>query len=169
MKPFPVVVPTLTLLAALLAAPATAQPPSRVVPVVTSRSATPAAPPASPVISPSPVIPASPVSPVSPVSSPAPTSTEPPVNGSVLGSPATVPSGTPVYSPFGYITNGYYKSGGVFVGGNGSFPFDSGNILLGGTDGLARVSGSYQLVVMPGAAGNSLYTGCGGSLGPRYR
>jgi hypothetical protein len=186
MKLFPVAVRSLTLLVTLLATPVTAQPPALVAPVAPAKSGTPAefgtparsgTPavssvsvssgfPASPASAASPVILASPVS---PVSSSSPTSSEPPVSGSVLGYPAALPSAAPVYSPFGYITNGYYKSGGVFVGGNGSFPFDSGNILLGGTDGLARVSGSYQLVVMPGAAGNGFYPGCGGSFGLRYR
>ncbi len=86
------------------------------------------------------------------------------------GIPATSPpvvglpvySAAPVYSPYGYITNGYFKSGGVFVGGTGSLPFDSGYYLLGGTDGLARVAGSYRLVVQPGATGSVPCPTCAG-------
>jgi hypothetical protein len=46
---------------------------------------------------------------------------------------------------------GYYKSGGVLVGADGYYPFDTGKYLLGGFDGLARYSGTYYMV-SPGAA-----------------
>lgn len=75
----------------------------------------------------------------------------------VLGIPSV---GVPLYSPYGYIVNGYYKSGGVFVGGSGALPFDSGYYLLGGTDGLARVAGSYRLVVPFGAPGSYSCPSC---------
>ena len=44
---------------------------------------------------------------------------------------------------------GYYKSGGVLVGADGYYPFDTGAFLLGGFEGLARYHGTY--VMVPGA------------------
>lgn len=77
----------------------------------------------------------------------------------VLPGPTPTP-GTPVRNTG---VSGYYKSGGVLVGSNGLFPYDSGAYLLGGTDGLARSSGFYMIVPATGEgfdapAGNA---GCG--------
>lgn len=41
---------------------------------------------------------------------------------------------------------GYYKSGGVIVGADGYYPFDTGAYLLGGYEGLARSTGTYVMV-----------------------
>ena len=46
--------------------------------------------------------------------------------------------------------SGFYKSGGVLVGADGYYPFDTGHYLLGGFDGLTRYSGSF-VMVPPGA------------------
>ena len=88
----------------------------------------------------------------------------PVVAGPSFGPFSGQPFGAPVYSQYGYITNGYYKSGGVFVGGTGTLPFDSGYYLLGGTEGFARVAGSYRMVPQPGLPGNGI--GCPGCAGP---
>ena len=53
--------------------------------------------------------------------------------------------------------SGYYKSGGILVGADGYYPFDTGQYLLGGFDGLARYSGTY-VMVPPGAANLPLQT-----------
>ena len=42
--------------------------------------------------------------------------------------------------------SGFYKSGGVLVGADGYYPFDTGHYLLGGFDGLTRYSGSFVMV-----------------------
>jgi hypothetical protein len=42
--------------------------------------------------------------------------------------------------------SGFYKSGGVLVGADGYFPFDTGHYLLGGFDGLTRYSGTFVMV-----------------------
>jgi hypothetical protein len=52
-----------------------------------------------------------------------------------------VPPGTP---PGPAIP--FNKTGGVVVGAYGFYPFDTGNWLLGGTDGLTRQSGSFTMV-----------------------
>jgi hypothetical protein len=44
-------------------------------------------------------------------------------------------------------SEGFYKSGGILVGRNGYFPYDTGAYLLGGTDGLARSLGFYRMEV----------------------
>ena len=41
---------------------------------------------------------------------------------------------------------GFYKSGGVLVGADGYYPFDTGDYLLGGTQGLARSTGFFYMV-----------------------
>jgi hypothetical protein len=69
----------------------------------------------------------------------------------VVPAPAPVPA--PIVIP---ITSakppaGYYKSGGVLVGADGYYPFDTGAYLLGGFDGLTRYSGTYYMVA-PAAA-----------------
>ncbi len=40
----------------------------------------------------------------------------------------------------------FYKSGGVAVGVYGYYPFDTGEWLLGGTEGQTRQSGSFTMV-----------------------
>src|SRR5437763_1247902 len=44
---------------------------------------------------------------------------------------------------------GFYKSGGVLVGSNGYYPYDTGAILLGGTEGLVRFTGYFAMVFPP--------------------
>jgi len=66
--------------------------------------------------------------------------------------------------------DGFYKSGGVLVGSNGYFPYDTGAYLLGGTDGLARSMGFYTMVpavTMDSAPGTG--TGAPCPYGPRVR
>jgi hypothetical protein len=45
-----------------------------------------------------------------------------------------------------------YKSGGQILGRDGIYPYDSGEYLLSGTDGLARFSGGFTME-LPGAPG----------------
>ena len=40
----------------------------------------------------------------------------------------------------------FHKSGGVVVGTQGLYPFDTGNVLLGGTEGFHRYAGSFTMV-----------------------
>lgn len=40
----------------------------------------------------------------------------------------------------------FHKSGGVIVGTRGLYPFDTGDWLLGGTEGLSRYSGSFTMI-----------------------
>jgi hypothetical protein len=58
---------------------------------------------------------------------------------------------------------GFYKSGHVLVGADGYYPFDSGDYLLGGTDGLARFRGHF--VMVPAAAPVVVETGYWGHTG----
>ncbi len=61
-----------------------------------------------------------------------------------VGAPAPnvfVPPGTP---PGPAIP--VYRSGGVVVGVYGYYPYDSGDWLLGGTDGLTRQRGAFTMV-----------------------
>ncbi len=61
-----------------------------------------------------------------------------------LGAPAPnvfVPSGTPAGPAIPYV-----KSGGVIIGAYGYYPYDTGDWLLGGTDGLTRQSGAFTMV-----------------------
>jgi hypothetical protein len=62
--------------------------------------------------------------------------------------PAPAATPTPIVIPVTSAKppSGYYKSGGVLVGADGYYPFDTGNYLLGGFDGLARYSGTYYMV-----------------------
>lgn len=88
---------------------------------------------------------------------------------------ALLPGPTPTPGPPIATTgrDGFYKSGGVLVGGNGYFPYDTGAYLLGGTDGLARSMGFYTMV--PAAPSNDpsaspVGAGCPfGSCAPRTR
>jgi len=61
--------------------------------------------------------------------------------------PGPTPSPGPPIATAGQ--DGFYKSGGVIVGRNGYFPYDTGTYLLGGTDGLARSMGFYTMVPAP--------------------
>lgn len=63
--------------------------------------------------------------------------------------PMVVPP-APVPPPLS-VPNGFIVSGGQLIGGNGSYPFDSGMYLLGGTD-TARVTGYFRMVY-PGQPG----------------
>ena len=47
----------------------------------------------------------------------------------------------------------FHKSGGVVVGTRGLYPFDTGDWLLGGTEGLSRYAGSFTMV----GPGNPVY------------
>lgn len=48
----------------------------------------------------------------------------------------------------------FHKSTGVVVGAYGLYPYDTGDWLLGGTDGLTRQSGSFTMVY-PGVTGGA--------------
>jgi hypothetical protein len=65
--------------------------------------------------------------------------------------PASVPAPIVIPVTSAKPPSGYYKSGGVLVGADGYYPFDTGRYLLGGFDGLTRYSGTYYMVA-PGAA-----------------
>ena len=75
--------------------------------------------------------------------------------------PPVLPEPPPpaVYQPNVYVPPGatpgpaipFHKSGGVVVGAYGLYPYDTGDWLLGGTEGLTRQSGSFTMVY-PGAA-----------------
>ncbi len=41
----------------------------------------------------------------------------------------------------------YYKSGGFIIGADGFYPYDTGNWLLGGTEGLTRQRGTFRMEV----------------------
>ncbi len=61
--------------------------------------------------------------------------------------PPPVPGPTPAPGPpIATQGGGFYKSGGVFVGANGVYPYDTGLYLLGGTDGFARSTGTFRMV-----------------------
>ncbi len=75
--------------------------------------------------------------------------------------PAPVPEMVPpvppppaVYRPNVYVPPNarpgpaipYHKSGGVVVGAYGFYPYDTGDWLLGGADGISRQSGSFTMV-----------------------
>ncbi len=84
--------------------------------------------------------------------------------------PGPTPSPGPPIATSGQ--DGFYKSGGIIVGRNGYFPYDTGAYLLGGTDGLARSMGFYTMV--PAAPSNepgaSAPSGCAfGNCAPRAR
>jgi hypothetical protein len=66
--------------------------------------------------------------------------------------PVAPPSPGPIVIPITSAppVSGYYKSGGVLVGGDGYLPFDTGAYLLGGFEGLTRYYGSF-VMVPPGA------------------
>jgi len=78
---------------------------------------------------------------------------QPPI---AFGPPPAIPHQTvlpgPTPSPGPPVPNtgvyGFYKSGGVLVGSNGYFPYDTGAYLMGGTDGLARSMGYYTMQPM---------------------
>lgn len=91
-----------------------------------------------------------PIAPPGPGARPVPVPVVPPGPGARLA-PTPVPMRAPIVIP---VTSakppaGYYKSGGVLVGADGYYPFDTGPYLLGGFEGLTRYSGTY--VMVPGA------------------
>jgi hypothetical protein len=65
----------------------------------------------------------------------------PPLGAGAFPAPPIVIQVPVTKAPFAY-----YKSGGIFVGADGYYPFDTGPYLLGGFDGLARYSGTYVMV-----------------------
>jgi hypothetical protein len=69
----------------------------------------------------------------------------------VVPIPAPVPAPIVIPVTSAKPPSGYYKSGGVLVGADGYYPFDTGPYLLGGFNGLTRYSGTYYMVA-PGAA-----------------
>ncbi|HEY1186068.1 MAG TPA: hypothetical protein VGE74_00365 [Gemmata sp.] len=75
---------------------------------------------------------------------PPPVAVQPAVENPSFGAPAPnvfVPPGTPPGPAVPFV-----KSGGLVVGVYGYYPYDSGQWLLGGTDGLTRQSGAYTMV-----------------------
>jgi hypothetical protein len=90
-----------------------------------------------------------------------------------LGSPAEaqpvpmmvppIPPPPAVYEPNVYVPPGaplgpaipFHKSTGVVVGAYGLYPYDTGDWLLGGTDGLSRQSGSFTMVYPGMIAGSA--------------
>ncbi len=93
-----------------------------------------------------------PVTPAQPVAPAIPNAGMP--GSTILAVPGyTLPNGNP--------GKGYYVSGGAVAGYNGYYPFDSGYYQLGGTDGLARVTGFYTMVYPGGGSGNGSGNGEG--------
>jgi hypothetical protein len=100
-----------------------------------------------------------------------------------IGPPPAMPSlnppahPTPPPTPGPPVTTpgaGFYKSGGVFIGTGGVYPYDSGNWLVGGTDGFARSVGTFTMVPGVSAAAGAGGWGDGGAApaaacGPRCR
>jgi hypothetical protein len=82
------------------------------------------------------------------VAVPAPVAAVPDVPG------VPVPLPPAVFRPNVYVPPGaqpgpaipFHKSTGVVVGAYGYYPYDTGNWLLGGTDGQTRQSGSFTMV-----------------------
>lgn len=75
---------------------------------------------------------------------PPPVAVQPTVENPPVGAPAPnvfVPPGTPPGPAIPFV-----KSGGLVVGVYGYYPYDTGNWLLGGTDGLTRQSGAFTMV-----------------------
>jgi hypothetical protein len=68
--------------------------------------------------------------------------------------PPVPPPPPAVYQPNVFVPPGtrpgpavpFHKSGGVVVGAYGFYPYDTGDWLLGGTEGLTRQSGSFTMV-----------------------
>src|SRR5262245_28527458 len=82
---------------------------------------------------------------------PPPTVVPPPAVVTPPGGPLPPPPyivGPPVANAPFVWPNGFYKSGGVLVGADGNYPYDSGMYLLGGTD-IARVTGYFRMVYPP--------------------
>jgi hypothetical protein len=79
--------------------------------------------------------------------------------------PAPAPTPAPIVIPVTSAKppSGYYKSGGVLVGADGYYPFDTGHYLLGGFDGLTRSSGTY-FMVPSGTANGPPQTATHGSI-----
>ena len=91
-----------------------------------------------------PVAAAQPMPPAQPQPAPAP----------VLEMVPPVPPPPAVYQPNVYVPPSarpgpaipYHKTGGVVVGAYGFYPYDTGDWLLGGSDGISRQSGSFTMV-----------------------
>lgn len=75
------------------------------------------------------------------------------------GGPAPKPGTASIVIPVTAVKppQGFYKSGGVLVGADGYFPFDTGDYLLGGTQGLTRSTGLFYMI--PSASNGSAYAG----------
>lgn len=95
---------------------------------------------------------AQPIPAVNPPGPPAPAVPAPPA---VVEAPAVpVPPPPAVYRPNVYVPPAarpgpaipYHKSGGVVVGAYGFYPYDTGDWLLGGNEGVTRQSGSFTMV-----------------------
>lgn len=78
-----------------------------------------------------------------------------PAAPAVVDAPAVpVPPPPAVYRPNVYVPPAarpgpaipFHKSGGVVVGAYGFYPYDTGDWLLGGNEGVTRQSGSFTMV-----------------------
>jgi hypothetical protein len=49
--------------------------------------------------------------------------------------------------PAGHPMAGFYKTGNLLVGADGNFPFDTGEWVLGGFDGLTRSTGTFSITL----------------------
>ena len=88
-------------------------------------------------------------------------SAQPPVIGGSPppgpGAPAPKAPPAPIIIPITTgAPHGFYKSGGVLVGANGLFPFDTGEWILGGTEGLTRSTGFFY--VAPSTSTGTMHT-----------
>ena len=91
-----------------------------------------------------------------PIAPPGPGAKQAPVappgpGAKVVPLPAPIPAPIVIPVTSAKPPSGFYKSGGVLVGADGYYPFDTGAYLLGGFDGLTRYSGTFYMV-SPGAA-----------------
>lgn len=98
---------------------------------------------------------AQPIPTVNPPAAAAPAVPAPPAAPVVLDSPGVpVPPPPAMYRPNVYVPPGarpgpaipLHKSGGVVVGAYGFYPYDTGDWLLGGNEGVTRQSGSFTMV-----------------------
>jgi hypothetical protein len=98
--------------------------------------------------------------PSTPPPPPPPVGVRPTVEAPPVGAPAPnvfVPPGTPPGPAIPFV-----KSGGLVVGVYGYYPYDTGDWLLGGTDGLTRQRGAFTMVAPEPA-------GAVGAVGPVSR
>ena len=99
--------------------------------------------------------------PAPPSTQPVPKPTTPPTTLPAVPAPTPAPfvalpppPPPAVYMPNVYVPPGwqpgpaipFFKSGGIVVGAYGYYPYDSGNWLLGGTQGLTRQTGSFTMI-----------------------